>query len=78
MLLCQALYKHFIFSFLLQHHVASIIKFTFLITKLSIREVMKHIQDHIQLVNSRAGILDLFLFNSNAHALKPTSNVNFL
>lgn len=31
---------------------------------------MKHIQGYTQLVNARVGILNLLLFDSNAHALK--------
>jgi len=31
--------------------------------KLSMKEVMKHIQDHVQLVNIRVGILNLFLIS---------------
>ena len=33
--------------------------------KLSMKEVMKHLQDHVQLVNIRVGILNLFLFFFN-------------
>ena len=39
----------------------SSIIFTFLMNKLNMKEVMKHIQDHVQLVNIRVGILNPFL-----------------
>lgn len=42
--------------------------------KLSMKEVMKCIQDHIQLANIRVGILNLFIFNFNAQALKNYSH----
>lgn len=54
--------------------------------KLNMKEVMKHIQDHVQLVNIRVGILNPFLsfffnkkkkpflFNFNAQALKNYSH----
>ena len=44
--------------------------------KLSMKEVMKHLQDHVQLVNIRVGILNLFLFNFNAQVLKNYSHWN--
>lgn len=42
--------------------------------KLNMKELMKHIQDHAQLVNIRVGILNPFLFNFNAQALKNYSH----
>lgn len=53
--------------------------------KLNMKEVMKHIQDHVQLVNIRVGILNPFLsfffnkknpflFNFNAQGLKNYSH----